>query len=211
MAYIGTHTKVCYSAWDGVAGFSLRQLMDAKEALRQKMKLKLKNLKESERRKRSKIIQNRIFSEKDFLKSRCVMLYVSKGTKEVETGPIIKKALRAKKAVVLPVTLAREKKIKPVYLKDPKVFKKGSYGIYEPMGPGNKRPVRLKDIDLVIVPGLAFDKNNNRLGRGQGYYDSFLKRLPYDTPKIGLGYRFQLFRKIPAAQNDFPLTKVVTD
>ena len=89
-------------------------------------------------------------------------------------------------------------------------LKKGPYGIYEPKE-FESRPSRIKDIDLVIVPGLAFDRKNNRLGHGQGYYDRFLKCLPQDTPKIGLGFKFQLLKDIPTTRNDFSLTKVITN
>jgi len=78
------------------------------------------------------------------------MLYVSRGTGEVETGPIIKKALETGKKVVVPVTLVKEKNIKPVYLRDFRErLVKSTYGIYEPLESAKKRPVRIKDIDLV--------------------------------------------------------------
>lgn len=186
--------------------------MDTKAVLRKKMKQKLNKQKQSERRKKSKTIQKKLFSQKEFLSARCVMLFVSRGTGEVDTGPIIKKALGMGKKVVLPVTVAREKKIKPVELEDfKKDLKKGVYGIYEPKDAPHKRPVRLKEIDLVIVPGLAFDRKNNRLGHGQGYYDRFLRTLPRSTPKIGLGFRFQFLKNIPATGRDFSLTKVITN
>ena len=186
-------------------------IMREKDGLRRKMKIKIKHQKAQERRKRSGVIHKKLFLNEDFLKSRCAMLYVSKGTGEVETGPIIKKALTMGKKVVLPVTSVRDKNIKPVYLKDIKRLKKGLYGIYEPEGPSDRRPAALKDIDLVIVPGVAFDRSNNRIGHGKGYYDNFLRRLPRGRPKIGLGFRFQLLDKIPSTKRDIPLTGVITD
>lgn len=185
--------------------------MRKKEVLRKKMKTKIENQKESERRKRSKEVHEKVFLNEDFLKSKCVMLYVSKGTGEVETGPIIKKALRMGKKVVLPVTLAKDRNIKPVYLRDMMSLKKGPCGIYEPKAGLGTTPAALKDIDLVITPGLAFDRKNNRIGRGKGYYDNFLRCLPMRRPKIGLGFRFQLFDKIPSTKRDIPLTNVITD
>ncbi len=185
--------------------------MEAKKALRKKMKLKIESQKVSERRQRSSVIHKKLFSNEDFLKSKCLMLYCSRGTGEVETGPIIKKALTMGKKVVLPVTLVKDRDIKPVYLGDIKRFGKGPYGIYEPKGPSNRTPAELKNIDLVIVPGLAFDGKNNRIGRGKGYYDNFLKRLPKGKSKIGLGFRFQLLDKVPATKRDIPLTGVITD
>ena len=185
--------------------------METKEVLRKKMKAKIKSQKESERRQRSRVIHKKLFLNKDFLKSKCVMLYCSKRTGEVETGPIIKKALSTGKKVVLPVTLVKDRDINPVYLRDIKRMGKGPYGIYEPRGPLNKKSADLKDIGLVIVPGVAFDKSNNRIGRGKGYYDNFLKRLPKGRSKIGLGFRFQLLDKIPSTTRDIPLTCVITD
>ena len=186
--------------------------MDAKELLRKRMRRKLGLQSRSERRRKSGIIQEKVFSREEFLTSGCIMLYVSRGTGEVETGPIIEKAFKMGKRVVLPVTAIREKSIRPVRLKSlDERLRKTRYGIYEPGDAGTGRTVRIDDIDLVIVPGLAFDAENNRLGHGQGYYDRFLRRLPAGTSKIGLGFRFQLFEKIPAAAHDFSLTRVITD
>lgn len=176
------------------------------------MRERLKDQRKSERRTKSTSIQKKLFCKKKFLSSKCIMLYVSKGTGEVETGPIIKKALDMGKKVVLPVTLVRERRIKPVRLKGLRQgFRKSQYGIYEPKKPKRTRPIRIQDIDLVIVPGLAFDKHNNRLGRGQGYYDRFLRHVPGGTPKVGLGFRFQLLDSIPTTDKDVPLTSVISD
>ncbi|MBU4311733.1 MAG: 5-formyltetrahydrofolate cyclo-ligase [Candidatus Omnitrophica bacterium] len=186
--------------------------MKQKEALRKRIKEKLDNQAISERRKKSRIIQEKLLKQKEFLTSRCVMLYISKGTNEVETRAVIKKALKMGKKVVLPTTARREKMLKPVRLRSlGQGLKKGPYGIYEPMVSKAKRPIRLKDIDLVIVPGIAFDRLNNRLGHGQGYYDNFLKRLPRRTSKVGLGFRFQMLKKIPTARHDISLTRVITN
>lgn len=185
--------------------------MQEKQALRKKMKIKMKSQKGLERRQKSRAIHKKVFLNEDFLKSKCVMLYVSKGTGEVETGPIIKRALEMGKKVVLPVTLVRDRNIKPVYLRDIKRMERGPYGIYEPKGPSNRKPAALKDIGLVIVPGVAFDRFNNRIGHGKGYYDNFLRRFPKGRSKIGLGFRFQLLHKIPATKRDIPLTSVITD
>lgn len=176
------------------------------------MRNKLRLQPKSERRTKSRNIQRKLFQEEVFLTSKCVMLYVSKGTGEVETGPVINKALGMGKKVALPVTVASEKKIKPVRLDSLKQgFTKSQYGIYEPKESKRAKPFRIEDIDLVIVPGLAFDKHGSRLGRGQGYYDRFLKRMSGNIPKIGLGFDFQLFGKIPATANDVPLSSIITN
>jgi len=183
-----------------------------KEDLRKKMKQRLNHQTKVERRRKSKIIQENLFRQKEFSSSKCVMLYVSKGTAEVQTGPIIKKALEMGKKVVLPVTLVREKRMLPVRLNSMRQgLKKGPYGVYEPKGYDPERPVSAKEIDLVVVPGVAFDRKNNRLGHGQGYYDRFLKLLPRRTSRIGLGFRFQLLEDIPTIGTDVSLTRVITN
>ena len=183
-----------------------------KETVRKKMKERLNRQTKLERRTKSKAIQKKLFSRKEFLTSKCMMLYVSKGTAEVETGSIIKKALSVGKKVVLPVTLVREKDLRAVCFTGFKQsMKKSLYGIYEPKESKPGKSFNAKKIDLIIVPGVAFDKANNRLGRGKGYYDSFLKRIPKDTPKIGLGFRFQVLNKIPITARDIPLTTVITN
>ncbi|MFH1478913.1 MAG: 5-formyltetrahydrofolate cyclo-ligase [Candidatus Omnitrophota bacterium] len=186
--------------------------MSEKEELRQKMKKRLSKQKVSERRKKSSIIQKRLFKQTEFLASKCIMLYVSKGTGEVETGPIIKKALSMGKKVALPVTLVKEGKLRPERFNGRMdSLKKGSYSIYEPSRSTYKRPISTKEIDLVVVPGLAFDRDNDRLGHGKGYYDRFLKTLDSSTPTIGLGFDFQMFKRIPTSKNDITLTNVITN
>ena len=63
---------------------------------------------------------------------------------------------------------------------------------------------------MVVVPGVAFDKKNNRLGRGKGYYDRFLKMLPFSTPTIGLAFDFQIVENLPVKEpHDVPVSQVI--
>ena len=64
-------------------------------------------------------------------------------------------------------------------------------------------------LDAVIVPGRAFDPSGNRIGRGKGYYDNFLKSTHFQ--KIAAGYSFQLFDRVPSDSHDIPLDYVVTE
>lgn len=66
------------------------------------------------------------------------------------------------------------------------------------------------DIDLILVPGVGFDKSGNRLGRGGGYYDKFITRLGRKTLLVGVGYDFQLVEEVPANRWDKRLDYVVT-
>ena len=73
------------------------------------------------------------------------------------------------------------------------------------------RQVLLEQIDVVLVPGLAFDRFGNRLGRGKGYYDRFLRRLPDNVLTIGLAFDGMIREQIPLNENDYPVKMVVTE
>jgi 5-formyltetrahydrofolate cyclo-ligase len=89
----------------------------------------------------------------------------------------------------------------------------GRFGILEPAPERQADPQRQvtpQELDLVVVPGLGFDRRGNRLGAGCGYYDRLLARLRPDTRRIGLCYESQLLDRIPAENHDIPLDLVVT-
>jgi 5-formyltetrahydrofolate cyclo-ligase len=65
-------------------------------------------------------------------------------------------------------------------------------------------------MDLIIVPGVAFDRKGGRLGRGAGYYDRLLRKAR-SVPKIGLCFREQLVRKVPMKKHDMSVDKIITD
>ncbi len=81
----------------------------------------------------------------------------------------------------------------------------GAYGIMEPCGP---LFTDYETIDVAVVPGMAFDADGNRLGRGKGYYDRFLGRLPH-VYKIGVCFPFQLLESVPAGPTDIRMDEVV--
>lgn len=81
----------------------------------------------------------------------------------------------------------------------------GSYGIAEPLG---ELFMDYTEIDLVVVPGVAFDANGHRLGRGKGYYDKLLPHIP--APKMGICFPFQLVEEVPAEAFDICMDAVIT-
>jgi 5-formyltetrahydrofolate cyclo-ligase len=131
---------------------------------------------------------------------------------EVETVSMMKQAKKIGKKIAVPVTIRKEKKIVPSIVNDlDQELTEGPYGIKQPKKT-NQRSILTDDLDLVVVPGVAFDRHNNRLGRGQGYYDRFLKLLPPTTPTIGLAFDFQVFDRLPGLQpHDIPVSLVLTD
>ncbi|MCM8800777.1 MAG: 5-formyltetrahydrofolate cyclo-ligase [Candidatus Omnitrophica bacterium] len=177
--------------------------MLTKEKIRSIMLLRLKKQKEEIRKQRSRLIKRKLFRTKEFIKAKTIMFYISFGG-EVETAEMIKQAFRLGKTVVVPV--CEKRTIRPCILEKNSSFKKGRYGIYEPV---KKEFIEPEKIELVLVPGLAFDKHGNRLGRGKGYYDRFLKKLSANTVSIGLAYNFQILNRLPATPLDVKVQKII--
>ncbi len=159
------------------------------------------------RRKKSQEIKKRLFSLKEFKKAHTILFYYSKGS-EVETKGAMEEALLQGKRVLLPKVRGRE--ICLGEIKDlEKDVEKGSFGIPEPKETSKKAIP--KGIDLIILPGIAFDLEGGRIGYGLGYYDRFLKRLPRTTPLIGLAYDFQIVNSLPGERHDRRVEKVITE
>lgn len=136
-----------------------------------------------------------------FVAAHTIMLYHSLPD-EVDTRRLI--AGIKDKTIVLPrVTGEREMELR-LYT-GPDDLQQGAYGIMEPCGP---LFTRYCDIQLAVIPGMAFDKNGNRLGRGKGYYDRFLPQLN-KVYKIGICFDFQLVETVMTEPTDIPMDEVI--
>ena len=131
--------------------------------------------------------------------------------REVNLLGAIREALKQKR-VCFPVIDLKEGNLIPYEVKDlAKDLVKGPLEIMQP-DRERAREVELRDIDVVIVPGLAFDRKKNRLGRGKGFYDRFLKRLDKKTRRVGVAFDFQLIPSVPAhPPQDEKVDLVVTE
>lgn len=180
-----------------------------KHKIRRHIIAKIKSYSALEKSKKSAIIKDRLFNEKEFKKAKLVMFYVSLKD-EVDTLSMIDEAVKMGKRVCVPVILKEEKRLIAGEIKDrEKDLERQHFGIYQPIA-GHVREVPLENIDLVVVPGIAFDRNNVRLGRGHGYYDRFLCGLPKDTRTIGIAFDFQVLEYLPKDSHDIPVWKTIT-
>lgn len=184
-------------------------IQEKKKKLRESLLGKLREHKEDTRLKKSLKIASKLFLLKEFVQAKTVLFYLSFDG-EVDTVRMIKETIKQGKKVAVPVIKHKEKEIVPSLLKDfDTELKTGPYGIRHPKEE-YIRPVPLKSIDLVVVPGLAFDEAGNRLGRGMGYYDRLLNRLPKDVATIGLAFDFQIVSNFPPLEShDFCVSKVL--
>ncbi len=146
-----------------------------------------------------------LFLKSDLYKNaNCIMLYMPLGN-EVATDRIMKSAFEDSKQVVLPVCDIQNNII-PYYVDVNTEFKTGAYSIKEPIG---TQIADTKTIDVIIVPGVAFDKSGNRIGFGKGCYDGFLKKT--SAVKIGICYELQLCDEIEADSFDIKMDYVITN
>ncbi|MFA6079836.1 MAG: 5-formyltetrahydrofolate cyclo-ligase [Candidatus Omnitrophota bacterium] len=180
-----------------------------KHAIRREIKDKIKRYSELEKTQKSDIIKGKLFNEEVFKKAKVVMFYVSLKD-EVSTLSMVDEALKMGKRICVPVVIKEDKRLIAGEIKDrSEDLESQHFGIYQPKS-GKVHEVPLDDIDVVVVPGIAFDKTNVRLGRGHGYYDRFLKGLSCHTRTIGLAYDFQLLDNLPQDSHDIPVWKTIT-
>lgn len=181
-----------------------------KSAIRRLMLERLKNQPDAERYRKSGIITGRLACSAQFKKSRAIMFYVSL-LEEVNTLALLKAVLEEGRTVTVPFVDSKNKTLLPVQIKNPDTdLMPGSYGILEPKQNLVNR-FDVHQLDLVLVPGLAFDRTGRRLGRGKGYYDRFLKSLSEHTRTIGLAFDFQMLETIPADERDMTVHEVMTN
>ena len=150
---------------------------------------------------RSKRIQDFLLNSKEFGSAKVVGAYYAFGS-EVKTDLIIQKAKALGKKVALPSVEGES--LAFYELSSGKYLVKGRFGIIEPLpyGPVDK-------IDLLVVPGIAFDKKGYRLGYGKGYYDKFLAKK--EVFSVGLAYSFQLIDSLPSGEYDKRMHAIATE
>lgn len=126
---------------------------------------------------------------------------------EVDITPVIEKMRREGITVVMPQVTGDDTMVVRKYDGE-KDLKQGAFGIMEPCG---QLFTEYDTIDIAIIPGMAFDRQGNRLGRGKGYYDRFLNGLHAHIYKIGVCFGFQLLESIPAEKHDIRMDEVVAN
>ena len=176
-------------------------VISEKELIRERIKKKKQQLTDNEKEIEAANVFEKIEALPEFINAHNIMIYWSMPD-ELPTHNFIIRWSK-KKTMLLPVVKGEDMLIKPFSTKEE--LKQGSLGIWEP----DTQKEYLNSIDLVIVPGVAFDRDKSRLGRGKGYYDRYFinKRIV----KIGVCFDFQLLESIPIDSFDIKMDKVVTN
>ncbi len=181
-------------------------IIEKKKRVRKEILTKLKTQEEEDCKRKSALIQRKLFRMSVFKKARAVMFYIALRS-EVNTDQMIKEAQKEGKIVSVPVCAADRVTIRPCLLDGTAALKEGPYGVREPV---NERYIPVESLDMVIVPGLAFDRKGNRLGRGKGCYDRFLRRLNDTTISVGLAFDLQVVPSVPTSAHDVNVHTVIS-
>lgn len=143
--------------------------------------------------------------------AQTVMLYLGVRN-EVQTQDFVADTLQGTKRVVVPYCSGGQLGL--FHLTDMDQLEQGTYGIPEPKVALRDRPeyaVQADRIDLVMVPGVAFDRTGGRLGYGKGYYDGLLRQVRPDAVLVGAAFACQLFDEVPMMPYDVAVDKIVTE
>lgn len=177
-----------------------------KNAIRNEAREKRKTLSPDSYAKKSAAIREKLENLDEFKKAKKIMAYVST-SEEVDTHDLIKDCFKKGMTVYIPKVDRNELKIIPV--RSWEVLEPGTFSILEPMFNEETEEANPEELDIILVPGIAFDQHGHRLGHGRGFYDRTLKKT--NAFKVGLAFSEQIVDKIPNEEHDVPLDLIITD
>ena len=175
-----------------------------KTEIRRRMRELKRAVTAEEKLRRSETVMRSVEQLPEFQRARVVLLYWSMAD-EVQTHAFVERWYK-EKTLLLPCVDGDDLVLRQYT--GPECMVAGEqFGIGEPTGEEWKD---LGAVELIVVPGVAFDKQNNRMGRGRGFYDRLLKSTP-NAVKVGVAYDFQVLDSIPVEPHDVKMDKIVSE
>ncbi len=179
-----------------------------KRELRQELRRKLAAIPPVELQQRSALACRRLCETAEYRRAEVIMLFLSTPN-EVDTTQLALQAWADSKRVLAPRVTWDQRRMLPIEIQSlASGVEDGYMGIREPV---EGLPVPVADIELVIVPGLAFDEQGNRLGRGRGFYDRFLAHRDFHGVACALAFENQIVPSVPVSETDARVHMLVTD
>ena len=173
-----------------------------KQELRALVRARKRAMTEAEIREKSQDLTRQFLATEEYCNARSIYGYLPYN-QEVRTVPLLEQALREGKRVAVPKCYGDEMRF--IWLEDLNAVEKGYAGIPEPIADG---PVADDGEALVLMPGLAFDREGHRIGYGGGFYDKFLAR-EVKHPTVALCYDFQVFDHLETDEFDVPADRIL--
>lgn len=169
------------------------------------------NLDIHDKKNMDNIIEEKFLNSKEYISAKNIFIYISYGS-EINTKNIILKAIKDNKNVYVPRTEIKTKNMDAVKFVSFDKLIRNAYGILEPSN--DELFIDPNDLDLIVVPGVAFDKNKGRMGYGAGYYDRYFNKISEKDyrriNKVVLAYDFQIIDEVPMDKNDVPVDCIIT-
>ncbi|AOT73234.1 5-formyltetrahydrofolate cyclo-ligase [Geosporobacter ferrireducens] len=167
-------------------------------------------LSEGEILEKSKSIFHRLKNFLPYKEAQNVMVYIDFRS-EVKTDGIVQDLIAGHKKAIVPICVPKTREMILSHLKNPaKELAEGTFGVFEPKEE-YIRSVDASEIDLVIVPGVAFDRKGYRIGYGGGYYDRFFEKLSKRIPTVALAFDLQIVEAVPAESFDQAVDYIITE
>ncbi|MBE6063382.1 MAG: 5-formyltetrahydrofolate cyclo-ligase [Clostridium butyricum] len=190
----------------------MNEISNKKKYIRRKMLEIRRNMNLEEKNNYDKIIMDMFFRSNYYKEANNIFIYISYDS-EINTKYIIERAIKEGKNIYVPRTEFSTKLMNAVRIENFDNLIECKYGILEPK---KKEPfINPNDLDLIVVPGVAFDKNGGRIGYGAGFYDRYFKRINNDNntriKKLVLAYDFQLIDRVPIDEEDVLIDAVITE
>lgn len=188
------------------------QIINEKKQIRKEILEIRKKLDLETKSKYDKIIADKFFETSYYKEAKNIFIYISYDS-EINTQSIITKAIKEGKNIYVPRTEFSTKLMDAVKINNFDKLIKSKYGILEPKE--DEPFINPNDLDLIVVPGVAFDKNGGRIGYGAGFYDRYFKKINYENKskvmKLVLAYDFQLIDKVPTDKEDVSIDAIITE
>jgi len=178
----------------------------AKRQIRRDITAMLRVLSAAEKRHRADSLLRRLLELPLFRSVRFVGGYFAM-VDEIGVDGVLTTALEGGKDALVPIL--RDEELDFAFWRPSLTLRRDRLGVLEPVTRGASRLP--SGPGLLLVPGRAFDTAGRRLGRGQGFYDRVLARLPADIVTVGVGYSEQIIAKVPTALHDRPVAALATD
>ena len=188
----------------------MTETKDVKERILSEISGRFAELPPGELEKKQEIIENNFMEFANFMESRTALLYM--GTSgEVSTAEIIKRSLDIKKEIALPAISGSKHSIHLLKINNyDKDLVKRKFNIIEP-DPKTCKKIAVDQIDIAVIPGLAFDEKGGRIGHGRGFYNRLITKLPETTRKISLAFEEQIVNQIHMESRKYSVDIIITD
>lgn len=184
--------------------------MKTKSELRREILKIRSNMDNNDAAKKSYVIIDKLKNTEEYKFSNTIMVYMD-FKNEVNTKKFVSEMLCEGKKVIIPYTDMENVVVIPIKIDSLNNLVYSRYGYLEPSAQMISKPFDVEKIDLIIVPGVVFDKKKNRIGFGKGYYDKLLHNKRDDAKSIALAYDFQVLDDIPSEKHDIKMDKIITE